>query len=68
MGTTPLNGIAWGVCFAGISSILDAETGFEGGRVVTTDDYQLKYVGIVATIIGAVVLFLGFVGLIINLS
>ena len=53
---------------AGIWSILDAETGFERGRVVSTDDFDLKYVAIVASIIGAVVLILGFVGIIINLS
>ena len=53
---------------AGIWSILDAETGFERGRVVSTDDFDLKYVAIVASIIGAVILILGFVGIIINLS
>ncbi len=52
----------------GIWSILDAETGFERGRVVSADDFDLKYVAIVASIIGAVVLILGFVGIFINLS
>ena len=33
-----------------------------------SEDYQLKYVGLVATLIGAVVLLLGFVGLYLNLS
>ncbi len=32
------------------------------------DDYQQKYVGMVAAVIGAVVLLLGLVGLIANLS
>ncbi len=32
------------------------------------DDYQQKYVGMVALAIGGVVLFLGLVGLIANLS
>ncbi len=31
------------------------------------DDYQQKYVGLVALAIGGVVLFLGLVGLIVNL-
>ncbi len=38
------------------------------GPVVMADDYQLKYVGMVALAIGAAVLFLGLVGLIVNLS
>ncbi len=64
----PFSGSVCGVCFAGIWSILDAETGFERGRIVTTNDFELKYVAIVASIIGAVILILGFVGLFINLS
>ena len=32
------------------------------------DDYQQKYVGMVAAVIGGVVLLLGLVGLIVNLS
>ncbi len=48
--------------------ILDAETEHERGPAVMADDYQLKYVGLVAAIIGGVVLFLGLVGLIANLS
>ena len=48
--------------------ILDTETEYERGPLVMSEDYQLKYVGIVATIIGAAVLLLGFVGLIVNLS
>ncbi len=32
------------------------------------DDYQQKYVGLVAAVIGGVVLLLGLVGLIVNLS
>ena len=52
----------------GFCYILDAETEHERGPVVMADDYQLKYVGMVAAIIGGVVLFLGLVGLIVNLS
>ncbi len=48
--------------------ILDAETEHERGPAVMADDYQLKYVGLVAAIIGGVVLLLGLVGLIVNLS
>ncbi len=48
--------------------ILDAETKYERGPAVSADDYQLKYVGMVALVIGGVVLFLGLVGLIVNLS
>ena len=33
-----------------------------------SDDFQLKYVGLVAGIIGGVVLVLGLIGLFINLS
>ncbi len=32
------------------------------------EDYQQKYVGMVALVIGGVILFLGFVGIIVNLS
>ncbi len=52
----------------GFRYILDAETEHERGPVVMADDYQLKYVGMVAAVIGGVVLFLGLVGLIVNLS
>jgi hypothetical protein len=48
--------------------ILDAETEHERGPAVMADDYQQKYVAMVAAIIGGVVLFLGLVGLIVNLS
>ncbi len=48
--------------------ILDAETEHERGPAVMADDYQQKYVAMVAAIIGGVVLFLGLVGLIANLS
>ena len=60
--------IVWGVRFGGISFILDAETEHERGPVVMAEDYQQKYVGMVAAVIGGVVLFLGLVGLIVNLS
>jgi hypothetical protein len=46
--------------------ILDAETEHERGPVVMAEDYQQKYVGMVAVVIGGVVLFLGIVGIIVN--
>ncbi len=52
----------------GFRYILDAETEHERGPAVMADDYQLKNVGLVAAIIEGVVLFLGLVGLIANLS
>ncbi len=48
--------------------IRDAETEHKRGPVVMADDYQLKYVAMVAGAIGAVVLLLGLVGLIANIS
>ncbi len=53
--------------FGGISFILDTETEYEGVPVVMAEDFDQKYVGIVAAIIGAVVLLLGFVGLFVSL-
>ena len=53
---------------AGFRYILDGETEHERGPVAMADDYQLKYVARVAGVIGAVVLFLGLVGLIANIS
>ena len=41
---------------------------FEWGSSVMAHDFEQKYVGMVATIIGAVVLVLGIAGLIFNLS
>ncbi len=52
----------------GFRYILDGETEHERGPVVMADDYQLKYVAMVAGAIGAAVLFLGLVGLIANIS
>ncbi len=54
--------------FGGISFIMDAETEHERGPVVMAEDYQQKYVGMVAALIGGFVLFLGLVGIIVNLS
>ena len=54
--------------FGGISFILDGQTEHERGPVAMADDYQLKYVVMVAGAIGAVVLLLGLVGIIVNLS
>ncbi len=52
----------------GLRYILNAETEHERGPVEMADDYQQKYVAIVAGVIGGVVLFLGLVGLIVNIS
>ncbi len=54
--------------FGGISFIMDAETEHERGPVVMAEDYQQKYVAMVAAVIGGVVLFLGLGGIIVNLS
>ncbi len=56
-----------GLLFAGVSSILAADTGFEWGAFAMAEDFSQKYVALVASIIGAVVLLLGLVGLYINL-
>ncbi len=48
--------------------MLVLETEFEWDRIVMAHDFEQKYVGLVATIIGAVVLVLGIGGLILNLS
>ncbi len=44
------------------------ETEFEWGALVMAHDFEQKYVGMVASIIGAVVLVLGIGGLVFNLS
>ena len=44
------------------------ETEIEWGSSVMAHDFEQKYVALVASIIGAVVLVLGFAGLIYNLS
>jgi hypothetical protein len=44
------------------------ETEFEWGSIVMAHDFEQKYVGIVATIIGGTVLVLGIAGLLFNLS
>ena len=56
------------VWFGGNSSILVSETKYERGSVAMAHDFEHKYVGLVALIIGAVVLVLGIGGLILNLS
>ncbi len=53
---------------AGIRYILVAETEHGRGPVAMSDEFQPKYVAMVAGVIGAVVLFLGLVGLIANIS
>ncbi len=62
-----LSWIVWGVRFGGILFIPDTETEYEWVPVVMAKDFDLKYVGIVAAIIGAVVFLLGLVGLFVNL-
>ena len=52
----------------GFRYIRVAETEHGRGPVAMSDDFQIKYVGMVALAIGAVVLFLGLVGLIANIS
>ncbi len=52
----------------GFRYILDVETKHERGSVVMADDFQPKYVAMVAGVIGGVVLLLGLVGLIANIS
>jgi hypothetical protein len=64
----PLSWLVWGVWFGGISFGLDVETEHEWDPGVMAEDYQHKNVALVAVIIGAVILLLGFAGLIINLS
>ncbi len=44
------------------------ETEFEWGSLAMSHDFEQKYVGLVATIIGAVVLLLGIGGILFNLS
>ncbi len=58
----------FGVWFGGDSSMLVFETEFEWGSRVMSHDFEQKYVGLVATVIGAVVLLLGIGGLLYNLS
>ena len=67
MGIAPLGWIDWGVWFGGISFGPDAETEHEEVPVMTAKDFEQKYVGMVATIIGVVILLLGFVGIFVNL-
>ena len=43
------------------------ETEFEWSALAMSHDFEQKYVGLVAAIIGAVVILLGFVGIYINL-
>ncbi len=62
-----LSWIVWGVWFGGISFILDTETEYERVPVVMAKDFHQKNVGIVAAIIGAVVLLLVLAGIFVNL-
>ncbi len=57
-----------GVWFGGDSSMLVFGTEFGWGSSVMAHDFEQKYVGLVASIIGAVVLVLGLAGIIFNLS
>ena len=62
-----------GVRFGGISSLRDTETELERGPGVMAEDiehkeeFEHKYVGLVASIIGLVVVLLGFLGIFFNL-
>lgn len=64
--------MSWGVWFGGISFILDAETECVWSTEVMAEhsdhqeDFDNKYVGIVALIIGTVVLLIGILGLVVN--
>ena len=57
-----------GVWFGGDSFMLVFETEFEWGSIVMANDFEQKYVAMVATIIGGAVLVLGIAGLLFNLS
>ena len=57
-----------GVWFGGDSSMLVFETEFEWGWFVMAHDFEQKYVALVASIIGAVVLVLGLGGILFNIS
>ncbi len=54
--------------WVGFRYIRVAETEHGRGPLAMSDDFQIKYVALVALIIGGVVLFLGLVGLITNIS
>ncbi len=49
-----------------IYQTLDSE--YEWVPIVMAEDFEPKYVGLVAAIIGIVVLLLGFAGVVVNLS
>ncbi len=56
--------VAW---FGRGSSIRGSETKYEWGPAEMAEEFEHKYVGLVATIIGLVVVLLGFVGIYMNL-
>ncbi len=60
--------VFFGGWFGGDSSMLVFETEFEWGSIVMAHDFEQKYVGIVAMIIGGTILVLGIAGLLFNLS
>ena len=57
-----------GVWFGGNSFMLAFETEYEWGSLAMSHDFEHKYVGLVATIIGGAVLLLGIGGILYNLS
>ncbi len=65
MGIAALGWIV--VRFGGGSSIRGSETEYEWGPAEMAEEFEHKYVGLVATIIGLVVLSLGFAGVLYNL-
>ena len=65
MGISALGWIV--VRFGGGLPIRGSETEYEWGPAEMAEEFEHKYVGLVATIIGLVVLLLGFLGLYYNL-
>jgi hypothetical protein len=54
-------------CKTGISSNLVSQTNHERVRAVMSEHSDLKYVGIVATIIGGTILVIGLIGVAVTL-
>ena len=65
MGIAALGWIV--IWFGRGSSIRGSETEYEWGPAEMKEEFKYKYVGLVASIIGLVVLLAGFVGIYMNL-
>ena len=65
MGIAALGWIV--VWFGGGSSIRGGESEYEWSPTEMAEEFEHKYVGLVASIIGLVVVLLGFVGIYMNL-